>query len=96
MTAKEAYEIAKAKNDANQQAFESKVITAVDDAIEQNALNGVYNLFMKITDIDSYNINGVLEHYTNLGYKVENKNGGIKLCWDIKAVDSEIEYDRSE
>ena len=96
MTAKEAYEIAKAKNDANQQAFESKVIAAMDDAIEQNVLSGAYSLFMKITDIDSYNISGVLEHYANLGYRVENKNGGIKLCWDISTIDAEIEYDRFE
>ena len=84
MTAKEAYEIAKAKNDANQQAFESKVITSMDDAIERNALNGAYSLFMRITNIDSYDVSNILQHYINLGYGVENKTDGIKLCWDIK------------
>ena len=68
MTAKEAYEIAKAKNDANQQAFESKVITSMDDAIERNAFKGAYNLFMRITDIDSYDVSNILQHYINLGY----------------------------
>ena len=80
LTAKEAYEIAKSK----QQAFDSKVITAIDDSIEQMVKDGVYKFFMKITDIDSYDVSGVLKHYADLGYKVENKNGGIKLCWDFK------------
>ena len=48
---------------------------------------------MKITDIDSYDISNILQHYINLGYGVENKTGGIKLCWDIKTVDSNIKYE---
>ena len=93
MTAKEAYEIAKSKNDVDQQNFESKVIAAIDDAIEQKAQDGSYILFMKITDIDSYDISNILQHHINLGYGVENKTGGIKLCWDIKTLDSNIKYE---